>query len=78
MDNSGKESEENAETNDSEILHQFLFLSSGFTPIITSVKNKQRKNPHYSDNKKKKEYNKMFPRAICRLRSKKLLSYNGN
>lgn len=78
MDNSGKDSEENAEWNDSEILHQFPFLSSGFTAIRVSMKNKQRKNPHYSDNKKKKEYNKRFPKAICRLASKKLLSCNGN
>lgn len=78
MDNNSKKSEENAESDDSERLHQFPFLSTWFTNIIISRKNKQRKTPLYSDNEKKKEYNKMFPRAVCRLASKKLLSWNEN
>lgn len=78
MDNRSKKSEENAESDDSEILHQFPFLSIWFTKIIVSRKNKQRKTPLYSNKEKKKEYNKMFPRAVCRLASKKLLSCNGN
>lgn len=76
MDNSRKNL--NTESNDSEILHQFPFLSTWFTKIIVSRKNKQRKTPLYSDSEKKKEYNKMFPRSICRLTSNKLLSCNRN
>lgn len=42
----GKNSNEESEKrNGSEILHQFPFLSSGFTPITVSIKNKQRKRP---------------------------------
>lgn len=78
MDNSSKKSEENSKSNENDILHQFPFLNTRFTKRIVFRKNKQRKNPLYTDKEKKKEYRKMFPRVICRLESKKLLSCKGN